>query len=415
MKKRWKSDKLLVVSSWLLARSSFQLVYCLLPIVYCLLASCNSKVEQKHIKTKTADLDGLVQPANQTVFSDVKTILPIQKIITPVLNATGVITYDPSSLNTISARFSGRIEKLYLRFNFQKISKGQHIMDIYSPEILTEQQNLIYLTNIDKDESELINSSKQKLQLFGLTESQIKQIISTKKPINPLPIYSLYEGHIHDIGINGNVSSSPLMNGGMNSKIASSTKVQIENLPSSQSSALSIREGMYVQSGQAIFDVYDMDKIWAVLNIFPRDAAQINVGDKVFAFSETDPDNIISAIINYIEPVTGQNASAIKARVYLEHVGELHLEIGTLLSAKILSKEIKGMWLPRNAVINLGQKQVVFLKSLNHFIAKNIQTGIQTDSLIQIVSGLKGDEVLAANAQYMVDSESFILTEDDRQ
>ena len=73
------------------------------------------------------------------------------------------------------------------------------------------------------------------------------------------------------------------------------------------------------------------------------------------------------------------------------------------------------MWLPRNAVINLGQKQVVFLKSLNHFIAKNIQTGIQTDSLIQIISGLKGDEVLAANAQYMVDSESFILTEDDRQ
>ena len=131
MKKRWKSDKLLVVSSWLLARSSFQLVYCLLPIVYCLLASCNSKVEQKHIKTKTADLDGLVQPANQTVFSDVKTILPIQKIITPVLNATGVMSYDPSSLNTISARFSGRIEKLYLRFNFQKISKPQCFYTYY--------------------------------------------------------------------------------------------------------------------------------------------------------------------------------------------------------------------------------------------------------------------------------------------
>jgi Cu(I)/Ag(I) efflux system membrane fusion protein len=116
-----------------------------------------------------------------------------------------------------------------------------------------------------------------------------------------------------------------------------------------------------------------------------------------------------------MEPVAGQNASTIKARVYLQNKEDLHLKIGALLSAKITSSEITGLWLPRNAVVNLGQKQIVFIKTEKHFKTKIIQTGITTDSLVQIISGLTGDESVAANAQFMVDSESFIQTEDNEQ
>ena len=410
MKKKWKLDKLLAFSCWLLAKTKF--TFCLLPFAILILVSCNNTNQSNHIlSNQKVELGGLSQPSNQTVFSDVKIISPIHQSVKPIINAIGLISYDPSSLNTISARFSGRIEKLYVRFNFQDVHKGQRIMDIYSPDILTEQQNLIYILNNSTDK-ELVNSSEHKLQLLGLTGSQIDQIISTNQPINPLPIYSLYNGHIHDIGIGGNVSSSS-MGVGMNSTTTS--KQQIENLPSSQTSELSIKEGMYVQGGQNIFAVYDMNKIWAVLNIFPKDAAQIKVGNKVLISSETNPENKIEATINYIEPITGQNAPAIKARVYLQHLENFHVEIGTLLTAEIFSSEINGMWLPRNAVVNLGQKQVVFLKSENHFIAKNIQTGIETDSLVQIISGLSGTEKVAANAQFMVDSESFILSNDDEK
>lgn len=145
-----------------------------------------------------------------------------------------------------------------------------------------------------------------------------------------------------------------------------------------------------------------------MLNIFPQDAALIKVGDKVSITAETNPANIISSTISYIEPVAGQNASAIKARVYLQNAENLHLKIGTLLSAKITSTELNGMWLPRSAVVNLGQKQIVFLKTENHFVTKSIQTGTVTDSLIQIISGINSDEQVAVNAQFMVDSESFI-------
>lgn len=413
MKRKWKYDSQLAKGN--LQSLMRQFACCFLIIAYC---SCMNKEEHKHIPTnKTSELDGLVQPANQTVFSEIKTVSPTQQTISPVINATGVISYDPRLLYNISVRFNGRIEKLYVRFNFESVSKGQRIMDIYSPEILTEQQNLIYLLNNTSGNETLVNASKQKLQLLGLTDSQLKQIEKTKQAINPIPVYSLYSGHIHDIGVSNGVSSTSMSNGassGMNNASNSTSQVQIENLPSSQTAALSIKEGMYVQSGQSVFAVYNIDKIWAVLNIFPQDAALINVGDKVSFSVETNPNHLIDAIINYIEPVAGQNASAIKARVYLPNEDEHHLQIGTLITAKINTKEINGLWLPRNTVVNLGQKQIVFLKSEKHFKATQVQSGFINDSLIQIVNGLKGNEQVAANAQYFVDSESFIKLSDEK-
>lgn len=416
MKRKCKYDKLIS----LLCAINLLSVFTWIVIVFIIL-SCNQRDKHSHVSmNKTSDLDGLAQPANQIVFSDVKTISPINKSIIPRIGATGVIAYDPLLINNISARFSGRIEKLYVRFNFQSVSKGQHIMDIYSPEILTEQQNLIYLLKNGSNDRILINSSRQKLQLLGFTSEQLKQIETTQQALNPVPIYSPYSGHIHDIGIESNVSSSATtmdngMSSGLTNSKTSSSQVQIENLPSSQSAALTIKEGMYVQSGQAIFAVYDIDKVWAMLNIFPQDASLIKIGDKVSITVETNLTNVISSTIDYIEPVAGQNAFAIKARVYLKNAEDLHLKIGTLLSAKISPGEIKGLWLPRNAVVNLGQKQIVFLKTENHFKSRVIQTGIISDSLIQIISGLKGDEFVARDAQFMVDSESFIQTGDNEQ
>jgi Cu(I)/Ag(I) efflux system membrane fusion protein len=413
MKKKWKYDKRIALHSAI----SMLPVFIGIAMVF-FISSCNHKDEHKHIPTtKTSELDGLVQPTNQTVFSEIRTISPKQQSITPILNATGVISYDPRLVNNISARFSGRIEKLYVRFNFENVTKGQRIMDIYSPEILTAQQNFIFLLTNSSNDTALINSSKQKLQLLGFTPEQLKQIETSKQVINPIPVFSPYSGHIHDIGVSSSIESSTPLNNGMSSGMSNSTipstQMQIENIPSSQSSALSIKEGMYVQSGEPIFAVYNTNKVWAMLNISPGDASLIKVGDKVSIVAETNSPNTIFSAISYIEPVAGQNASTIKARVYLQNAENLHLKIGTLLSAKITSDTINGLWLPRNAVVNLGHKQIVFLKFENRFTSKSIQTGIVTDSLVQIISGLTGVEQVAVNAQYMVDSESFIQTGDN--
>ena len=424
MKKKWKSGKQQPIGNWQLARSVNPFVGRLFSFVFFLLlvflTSCKGREEGNPVSsTASGDLDELAQPANQTILSDAKSVLPLRGTVFPMLTATGVITYDPRLLHTISARYSGRIEKLYVRFNFENITRGQRIMDIYSPEILTAQQNLISLLNHGAADSLLIKSSEDKLRLLGLTAGQLTQIETTLRPINPLPVYSDWNGHIHDIGItNGTKGASPAgtgMSPAMNNPASPVIQEQIENLPSSQSSALSIKEGMYIQSGQALFAIYNIDRVWAVLNIFPRDAALVREGDRVTLVSETNPLNIISSTISYMEPVTGQNALTIKARVYLQNAENLHLKIGTLLTAKIASHGVSGLWLPRTAVVNLGKRQLVYLKTGKNFTARNIQAGFETDSTIQVIAGLKENDWVAVHAQYMVDSESFIQTRENEQ
>ncbi len=415
MKEKWKLDNQSATFNCNLEKAIVHFTYFLLLVAIC---SCNDANEHKHFQTNSSnELNELVKSTNQTVFSEIKTISATQQKLNPILQANGIIEYDPQLINNISARFNGRIEKLYVRFNFENVSKGQRIMDINSTEILAAQHAFIYLLKNSSNDIELIQSTKQKLKLLGITNEQLIQIETSKQAINPLPIYSPYSGHIHGIGISSEAISSASLNNGMNSKMGNSDSesnpIEIENQTTSQSSSLTIKEGMYLTSGQAIFSVYNTNKVWGVLTIFQKDAAFIDVGDKVQINSETNPNNVITSNIHYIEPVVGQNSATIKARVYLQNEQHLQLKIGTLLSAKIYTSEINGMWLPRNAVINLGKKQIVFLKNKNNFIAKTIQTGFETDTTIQIISGLKLDEKVAANAQYLVDSESFIKSNEN--
>lgn len=383
------------------------------------ISSCSRQDTHRHIPTnKPSELGDLVQPTNEIVYGDINTIAPVMQSITPIIQATGVITYDPRLLHSISARFSGRVEKLYVRYNFQPVVKGQRIMDIYSPEIVTAQKNLVFLLLEAGQDASLIQSAKEQLQLLGLTADQLRHIESTKQIINPLPVYSPYTGHIHDIGtaVESNSTASTSNSGmgsSMNQPTASSSQIQIENLPSSSSSALTLKEGMYVQNGETLFAVYNIYQVWAVLNIFPKDASLIHTGADVSISAETNPDKIIKAKINFIEPVTGQNASAIKARVYLSNAENLNLKIGTLLSVKILPDAIKGLWLPRNSIIDLGQRQIVFVKRDTHFSTQPIKIGMVNDSLVQVLSGVTLEDEVAENAQYLVDSESFIQTHSD--
>ncbi len=380
-----------------------------------LLAACKTKQEPVIPSNRIPfDLDGLILPVNQFVLSNVKAILPERRTISPVIHAVGMVAYNPNLINNISARYTGRIEKLYVKYNFEEVSSGQRIMDIYSPEILTEEVNLLFLLHSSAGKA-IISASEQKLKLLGVTDQQLKNVESTGMPMNPLPLYCPYSGHIHDIGISGGTASMPpssennsmsSMNAGQTSEPAN----QLENIPSSQTSALSVKEGMYVQAKQAVFAVYNTLQVWAVLNVYPKDAALVKTGDSVYLVSETAPGRIIRAIVNYIDPVLDAASSTVKIRVYLKNVPQLQLRIGVLLTASIFPQGIQSWWLPKQAVIDLGYKKVVFVKRSNYFTAVPVQTGISADSLIEILQGLAPGDMVAYNAQYLVDSESFIKT-----
>jgi len=144
-------------------------------------------------------LNTVLQPVNSSVISDINAIVPEQKEIPTVISAEGYLDFDSRTFNNIASRFSGRIEKLYIKYAFQEIHRGQRIFDIYSPDMVTAQQDLIFLTKNSPLEMVLISAAKQRLLLLGMTDEQLNQVIKTGKPFYSLPVYSQYDGHVHDV------------------------------------------------------------------------------------------------------------------------------------------------------------------------------------------------------------------------
>jgi Cu(I)/Ag(I) efflux system membrane fusion protein len=356
---------------------------------------CGMQLEKvkSALEPKAVSLNTLLKPSNRQVIANVPMIHMMAREEDIEMESYGFITYDTRQTGVISSNFAGRIEKLYVKYRYQKITKGQRIMDIYSPELLTAQENLLFLLKNDPENTMLINAAKQKLYLLGMSNQQLNDVVKTGKPSYKVSVFSNYSGHIHE-------SNSA----GMNSNQAGAMRPLAVT-----TEELSVKEGMYVQKGQNIFSVYNPNRAWALLNIFTGQAALVKAGNKVRITPETDPATDFRAAIDYIEPVYREGSKTVTARVYFDN-SSYKIPIGSQVKATIFAGDRSANWLPEEAVLSLGLDKVVFVRTGEAFIARKIETGITNKHLVQVLSGLDKTEAVAANAQYLVDSESFIKT-----
>jgi membrane fusion protein, copper/silver efflux system len=349
------------------------------------------KKEEHAVALKGIQIEDLLQPTNQFVQSSIPVIsLQNAKKNIPV-DVLGMVTYDTRRINSISARVSGRIEKLYVHYRYQHIKKGERIMDIYSPELATAQEELLFLIKSDPENAGLIQAGKQKLLLLGMSEEQLNRVINSHKPSGTVTVYSPYNGHLHEAG-----NSMPQSNEG-GTRTDGST--MMEELP--------IKEGMYVERGQIIFQLFNTDNIWVLLNIFPESQAIVKTGNPVKIIPETNPKMNLNGKIDFIEPVFRPGSKTLAARVYLKNPMGM-IPIGSQVTARIFTARELTNWLPRDAVLSLGKDELVFLKTNGGFQAHKVETGLKYKDQIQIISGLSQTDSVAANGQYLADSESFI-------
>jgi Cu(I)/Ag(I) efflux system membrane fusion protein len=333
------------------------------------------------------NLSTLLRPTNSYVLTTIPVTSVQQSEEQIEVEALGTVQYDTREIGSISSRVSGRIEKLYLKYTFQDVSKGQKVMDIYSPELLTAQQNLLFLIKNDSDNYSFINAAKEKLLLLGVSSQQLQQIIQQQKPALTISVYSNYSGHIHDaLGMGSSMSST-------------SEPVTTRELV--------VKEGMYIQKGQTVLSVFDPNKLWAVLNIYADNQSQVKVGNPVRIVPESAPDNDFRARIDFIEPFFREGNKTLTARVYFEN-HEMKMPVGSQVKAIIFGNTQKANWLPKDAVVSLGLDKIVFKKFSGVFKAVKVETGLTYSNKVQIIEGLTPYDAVAANAQFLMDSESFI-------
>lgn len=350
------------------------------------------KIQQESANAEV-NIDDLLKPTNQFVVSNI----PVTSYETSnqeiLLESLGNIAYDTRYEGSIAARISGRIEKLYIRYRYQHVVKGEKIMDIYSPEIMTAQQNLLFLLKNDATNTAFISAAKSKLLLLGLDERALEELIRTQNPKATITIYSNYSGHIHEAGNGAEMKKEP------------GTMKDLSQL----TEELSLKEGMYVQKERTVFQVLNPDKAWAILNLYADQVSLVKKGNLVEIFPETAPNKHFQARIDFIEPFFRKDSKTQTVRVFFNNQS-LKIPIGSQVTAKIHVASGKVNWLPKDALLSLGIDKMVFKKEVAGFRAWKVQTGMQHGNLVQITNGLKETDSVATNAQYLMDSESFINT-----
>ncbi|PRY34995.1 CusB/HlyD membrane fusion family barrel-sandwich protein [Spirosoma oryzae] len=370
-----------------------------------------------------ADLEALLQPTNSVVVANIATVHPERRGEDVMVETDGIVTYDTRRLYTIPARFEGRVEKLYVRFNYQPIRKGQKLLELYSPDIVTAQRELVYLLDADTGNAPLIAAAKQKLRLLGLTDGQVTDLVRTRKPNYSLPVFSPYDGYVVEenaatpaaptpaAGSMGGGGDAGMGGGGMNS----SGTDEITFAQSSPSTgggaiggALLLREGQYVQTGQTLFRVANASRLWAEFRLYARDAVGIKPGDALaISFDQTGGPSR-SARVSLVVPFVENGNPFVTIRAYLP--GGNSVRVGQLARAQIKRKATEGLWLPATAVLDLGNEQVVFIQgeTKNTYRPVRIQAGIRSGNSVAIRNGLTEEQTVAQNAQFLIDSESFV-------
>lgn len=351
----------------------------------------------------TEELNKLIKSPNETVIASIKTIRPEFKAMPLNLQLTGVVSYDERSTGTIAARVGGRLEKVFLKYEYQAVSKGQKVAEIYSPELVNAQRELIYLAQNDANNTSLIEAAKNKLSLLGATASQIDRLLQTKEVLYTFPVLSQLNGYVVSEkasapSATSNASASTgggdaMGMGGAAPAASNSASVVVKN------STDMIREGNYVSTGQALFKIVNTNSIWLEFRILASEGQHLKTGDQVTL------GNSKNVSINFIEPYSESGEDFVRVRSYAS--GDEWI-IGQLVYATVKKNTKEALWLPKDAVTDLGVDKIVFIKERGQFKPRKIQVGIESNGYLEIRKELASGDEVATNAQYLIDSESFV-------
>lgn len=374
-----------------------------------LVTACRNQTQEDHANhdmTKSGDaIHETVNPVNQVVLSSQKTIKLSQAKNEQTIKVKGYIAFDERRNNKVSFRASGRIERLYVKYNYQYVKRGERIAELYSPELSTYQEEYLFL--VKNGEDSLAAGAKEKLKLLGFPDNQISQLEKSGIVTQTITIASPLDGFIRfssTSSSSGEVKGSSLLAMEGMTETSSNSGTQI-------ASSGQIKEGIYVSKGQTLFTVNDCRQVWAILSPDVNNQVELKKGLVVTLHSEVW-DEPIKATIDLVEPVYQDKQRFTQARIYLDNP-QRKFKINSLIKGEVVI-QTQALTVPLSSVYDLGSRKIVWIKKgttsdgVGMFEPREVLIGSTSDNRVEIVSGLKGIEEIALDAGYMIDSESIL-------
>jgi membrane fusion protein, copper/silver efflux system len=277
----------------------------------------------------------------------------------------GTLTYAEPRRAYVNARVNGWVEHLYADFTGKPVKKGEALLALYAPELVNAQEE--YLSSKRLADTALMSAARRRLALWDIAEDQIDQLDRTGKPQRTLLLRAPMTGEVAD---------------------------------------KMVTQGQAVHQGDNLFLIADRSLLWVDLAVFETDARMLRLGAPVELTVDAVPGHTYQGRVAFIHPGVDSTTRTLTARAeVLNRDGRLRP--GMFVTARFASSSAPRLAVPLTAVLPTGTRQLVFVnRGDGQFVPREVQTGARSDSLIEVVSGLKpGDEVVGS-ATYLLDSES---------
>ncbi len=284
---------------------------------------------------------------------------------------TGKLQADERENASITSKFPGRIEKLFITFTGEQIKAGQKLATIYSPELITAQKELLEAIKTKASYPQLYQASKEKLASWKLTPAQIAEIERSGVIKDKWDILADQSGVV----IQKNVSL-----------------------------------GDYVGTGSVLFTVTDLSKLWLRLDVYETDLPFVSVGDNIQFTVAGRPSETKQAQVSFIDPLIDPNTRAASLRAEISN-GAMQLKPEMFVTAKISSGKstaITDLVVPRTAILWTGKRSMVYVKIPNaevpSFEMREVTLGNRLGENYQITAGLQAGEEIVTQGAFAVDA-----------
>ncbi|QJB37249.1 efflux RND transporter periplasmic adaptor subunit [Chitinophaga oryzae] len=350
-------------------------------------------------------------PANRTVIARQQVVAPVFITVDFAISGNGYVTFDVRRSRKVPIRVAGRIERLYIRYNYQYVHKGEKMLELYSPELNTYIDEYVYLLRQTSD-TILQNSARKRLLLLGLTPGQVREVEQSGGVSSTIPVYSPFEGYVlfspsPAQGMDNTGNSSGGMNNSFDDKNSMPLSARGTVLPDN-----SIREGMYLSKDQTLFWVNDFREVWGIIGFTQENEKYIRKGQDVTVTSEIFPERPVRTSIQLVEQVYQDRQKFTQARVYIPNPAGV-LKQNSLITATV-RVPVKSLVIPASSVYYLGKVAIAWVQIAvtgegnGIFQSRVIRVGHRNGDVVEILDGLSQQEKIAKDAGYLADGEAII-------
>ena len=299
------------------------------------------------------------------------------------IRTVGKIDYNEEKLYTVTTKFPGWIEKLYANYTGQIIKKGDPLLTIYSPDLVTTQQE--YLLAL-KTRNKLNQSTFESIRKNG--ESLLKSAKTR------LEYWDIPQNEIKDLEHSGTVQKNIMMR-------APASGVIIHT---------NVEAGMHIKEGMNLMKIADLSTVWIEVSVYDYELPWIHTGQKAKVELSYLPGKPINGTISYIYPDLNEKARTVTVRIVLQNPG-FKLKPGMFANIYVKGKSIpNALVIPDEAIIRSGKRNIVFVAMGNgRFMPREVTLGPEggkNNDQVQVLSGLQAGEHVVTSAQFLLDSES---------